>query len=128
MLLTFIVRNHTSPFLCIFRIKLSGQSRSKCSCFVIKPVFTVRSCQHPLSVVRDYLQNIFAATLHIGGRSSIRNLRTSQAVEIGTLSSRRVNVHKIKNGGSSEISSLISAMPRSRCYKRQVLQKCRLLL
>jgi len=31
---------------------------------------------HPLSAVRDCLSNIFAATLHIGGRSSIRNLRT----------------------------------------------------
>jgi len=31
---------------------------------------------HPLSAVRDCLFNIFAATLHIGGRSSIRNLRT----------------------------------------------------
>ena len=27
---------------------------------------------HPLSTVRDCLLNIFAATLHIGGRSSIR--------------------------------------------------------
>ena len=30
---------------------------------------------HPLSAVRDCLFNIFAATLHIGGRSSILNLR-----------------------------------------------------
>jgi len=29
-----------------------------------------------VSVVRDCLFNIFAATLHIGGSSSIRNLRT----------------------------------------------------
>jgi len=35
---------------------------------------------HPLSVVRDYLFNIFAATLHIGGRFSIRNPRTCHAV------------------------------------------------
>jgi hypothetical protein len=31
---------------------------------------------HPLSAVRDCLFNIFAATLHIGGSSFFRNLRT----------------------------------------------------
>ena len=35
---------------------------------------------HPSSAVRDCLFNIFAATLHIAGRSSIRNLRTRHAV------------------------------------------------
>jgi len=35
---------------------------------------------HPLSAVRDCLFNIFAATLHIGCRSFIRNLRTRHAV------------------------------------------------
>ena len=39
---------------------------------------------HPLSAVRDCLFNIFAATLHTGGGSSIRNLRTRQAVVTGT--------------------------------------------
>jgi hypothetical protein len=39
---------------------------------------------HPLSVVLDCLFNILTATLHIGGRSSIRNLRTRRAVVIGT--------------------------------------------
>jgi hypothetical protein len=34
---------------------------------------------NPLSAVRDCLFNIFAATLHIGGRSSTRNLRTRHA-------------------------------------------------
>ena len=38
----------------------------------------------PLSSVRDFLFNLFAATLHIGGRSSIRNLRTCIAVVTGT--------------------------------------------
>jgi len=37
-----------------------------------------------LSVVRDCLFNIFAATLHIEGHSSIRNLRTPHAVVTGT--------------------------------------------
>ena len=35
---------------------------------------------HALSAVRDWLLNIFAYTLHIGGRSSIRKLRTRHAV------------------------------------------------
>jgi hypothetical protein len=38
----------------------------------------------PLSAVRDCLFNIFSATPHIGGRSSIRNLRTRHAVVTGT--------------------------------------------
>jgi len=37
-----------------------------------------------VSAVRDCLFNIFAAILHIGGRSSIRNLRTRLAVMLGT--------------------------------------------
>ena len=39
---------------------------------------------HPLSAFHDCLFNLFAATLHIGGRSSIRNLRTRHAVVTGT--------------------------------------------
>ena len=39
---------------------------------------------HPFSAVRDCLFNLFAATLHIGGRSSIPNLRTRHAVVTGT--------------------------------------------
>ena len=39
---------------------------------------------HPSSAVRDCLFSLFAATLHIGGRSSIRNLRTRHAVVTGT--------------------------------------------
>ena len=39
---------------------------------------------HPLSAVRDCLFNLFAATLHFGGRFSIRNLRTRHAVVTGT--------------------------------------------
>ena len=35
---------------------------------------------HNWSAVRDCLFNIFAATLHIGGRSSIRKLKTRHAV------------------------------------------------
>jgi len=41
---------------------------------------TTKLEDRPLSEVRDCLFNIFAATLHIGRRSSIRNLRTRHAV------------------------------------------------
>ena len=39
---------------------------------------------HPLLSVRDCLFNIFAATLHIGGCSSVGNLRTCHVVVTGT--------------------------------------------
>jgi hypothetical protein len=39
---------------------------------------------HTLSAVRNFLFNLFAYTHHIGGRSSIRNLRTRHAVVTGT--------------------------------------------
>ena len=44
---------------------------------------TLKLEDHHLSAVRDCLFNILAATLHIGGRSSIRNLRTRHAVVTG---------------------------------------------
>jgi hypothetical protein len=40
--------------------------------------------ENPLSAVRYCLLNLFAAALHIGGRSSIRNLRTRHAVVTDT--------------------------------------------
>ena len=43
---------------------------------------------HPLSAVRDCLFNILAATLHIGGGSSIRNLRMPHTMVTGTHISR----------------------------------------
>jgi len=43
---------------------------------------------HTFWNVRDYLFNMFATTVHIGGRSSIRNLKTRHAVVTGTHLSR----------------------------------------
>ena len=51
---------------------------------LLTPRPTPRLEDNPLSAVRDCLFNIFAATLHIGGRSYIRNLRTRHAVVTGT--------------------------------------------
>jgi len=47
---------------------------------LLAPRPTLKLEDHPLSAVHNCLLNIFAATLHIGGRSSIRNLRTRRAV------------------------------------------------
>ena len=51
---------------------------------LLAPYTTPKLDVHPLSAVRDCLFNIFAATLHIEGRSSIRNLRTRHAAVTGT--------------------------------------------
>ena len=47
---------------------------------LLAPRPTPKLEDHPLSAVRDCLFNIFATTLHIGGRSSIRNQRTHHTV------------------------------------------------
>ena len=51
---------------------------------LLAPRPTPKLEDHPSSAVRDCLFNLSAATLHIGGRSSIRNLRTRHAVVTGT--------------------------------------------
>jgi len=51
---------------------------------LLAPRPTPKLEDHPLSAIHDYLCNIFAATLHIGGRSSISYLRTCHAVVTGT--------------------------------------------
>jgi hypothetical protein len=48
---------------------------------------------HPLSAVHNCLFNIFAATLHIGGRSSFHNVRTRHAVMTETHLSHGLNQH-----------------------------------
>jgi hypothetical protein len=56
---------------------------------LLAPRPTSKLEDHPLSAARDCLLNIFAATLHTGGRSSILNLRTRHALVTGTHLSRR---------------------------------------
>jgi len=51
---------------------------------LLAPRPTPKLEDHPSSAVRDCLFNLFAANLHNGGRSSIRNLRTRHAVVTGT--------------------------------------------
>ena len=55
---------------------------------LLTPRPTPKLEDHPLSFVRDCFFNIFAATFHIGGRFSFRNLRTRHAVVTGTHLSR----------------------------------------
>ena len=51
---------------------------------LLAPRPTPKLEDHPLSAVCDCLFKLFAATLLIGGRFSIRNLRTRHAVVTGT--------------------------------------------
>jgi hypothetical protein len=51
---------------------------------LLAPRPTLKLEDQPLSAVRYCLFNIFAVTLHIGGLSFIRNLRTHHAVVKGT--------------------------------------------
>jgi hypothetical protein len=80
-----------SLFRCLGQTKVSVQVRGFVyQYFVTKIRFyseemlasrpTPKLEDHPFSAVRDCLFNIFAATLYIGGRSSIRNPRTRHAV------------------------------------------------
>ena len=50
---------------------------------LLAPRPTPKLRDHPLSTVHDCLFNIFTATLHIGGCSSIRNLRMCHAMVTG---------------------------------------------
>ena len=51
---------------------------------MLAPRPTPKLEDHPSSAVRGCLFNLFTATLHIGGRSSIRNPRTHHSVVTGT--------------------------------------------
>jgi hypothetical protein len=51
---------------------------------LLPPRPTPKLEDHPSLAVRGCLFNLFTATLHIGGRSSNRNLRTRHAVVTGT--------------------------------------------
>ena len=61
---------------------------------MLAPRPTPKLEDHPSSAVRDCLFNIFATILHIGGRSSIRNLRTRHAMVTGTHLSRGETGHR----------------------------------
>jgi hypothetical protein len=56
---------------------------------------------NPLSAVRDCLFNIFAGTLHIEGRSSIRNPKKRHAVVTGTHLSHGISVTPALNNDNN---------------------------
>jgi len=78
---------------------------------------------HPLSAVRDCLFNLFAATIHIGGPSSIRNLRKRHAVVTGThLSHGSCSLHDQKIVSVDKENFLLHSLQtgtgaRPVCYK-----------
>jgi hypothetical protein len=74
---------------------------------------------YPLSVVHDCLFNIFAATLHIEGRSSICNSRTRHAVVTGT---------HLQHGTYITLGYLNLQVTRSIQGKRTPLRESSLLL
>jgi hypothetical protein len=74
--IVFVSRGSISPCKYYFTWVFAGR--------VVSTSPTPKLEDHPSSAVRDCLFNIFAATLHIGGRSSFRNLRTRHAVVTGT--------------------------------------------
>jgi len=73
---------------------------------LLAPRLTPKLEHHHLSAVRYYLFSIFATTLHIGGRSSIRNLRTRHAVVTGTHLSHGGNVN-MKNLIVSKVQRIL---------------------
>jgi len=82
----------------LHRTNVSFHVQGTCTCFVTKAFFTVRSCQHltqppswrvtPCRLSATAFFEVFAAALHIGGRSFIHNLRTRHSVVTGTHLSR----------------------------------------
>ena len=79
----FVSRGSISPCEYFLTMFFHGEA-------LLAPHPTPKLEDHPSSAVRDCLFNIIAATLHIGGRFSIHNLRTSRAVVKGTHLSREI--------------------------------------
>jgi hypothetical protein len=106
-LLTFQAPNLMSLFRCLCRTKISVQVRGLSVNIrnkdmfsrwgVVSPSPKPKLENHTLSAVCDYIFYIFAAILHIEGRSSIRNLRTCHAMVTGTKLSHSYVLHLVLN-------------------------------
>jgi hypothetical protein len=83
----------------------------------LAPRPTPKQEDHPLSVVRDCLFNIFATTLRTGGRSYIRNPSTQSAVMTGTHFSRYIAL------GSLHTAHCLQCNGSLRCTKTEVFWK-----
>ena len=83
---------------------------------LLAPCSTPKLEDHPLSAVCDYLPNIFTTNLHVGGCSSIRNLKTRHAVVTAIRLSPgldQIPAELIKAGGRTirhEIHKLINSI------------------
>ena len=64
---------------------------------LLAPPPNIKLEDHFLSAVRDCLFNTFVSARYIGGRSSIRNLKTRQAVVTETQLSWRHKIYDIQN-------------------------------
>ena len=82
---------------------------------MLAPRPTPKLEDHPSSAVRDCLFNLFTATLHIGGRSSIRNPRTRHAVVTGTHIHGLVHPWKFKLDSSENVTKFHRAFVQSTC-------------
>ena len=76
---------------------------------LLAPRQTHKVEDHLLSAVRLCSFNIFATTLHTGGRSSCRNLRTRHAAETATNLSLEIRLsHKFTGG--HVVAQLVQAL------------------
>jgi len=86
--LTFQVPNLRSLFHCFGCTTTSVQIQGTCIHFITNELLAPRPNpkleDHPLSATYGCLFNIYADTPHIGGHSSIRNLKIHHAVVTGT--------------------------------------------
>ena len=78
---------------------------------MLAPRPTPKLEDHPPSAVRGCLFNLFTATLHIGGRSSIRNPRTRHAVVTGTHFHGMYPLYQTKICRLMHFSFLLSSTP-----------------
>jgi len=87
---------------------------------LLSPRPTPKLEDHPSSAVRDCFFNLFAAIILIGGRSSIRNLRTHHAVVTGTHYVASLLLHQLNPHFLNYISILcFSCMFRCISYRLQ---------
>jgi len=92
---------------------------------LLEPRPTPKLEDHPLSGVRDCLFNTFAATLHTGGRSFTRNLKTPHAVVTGTHLSRGYREVEKHIGTVFNGRAVLSELLDFWRWDRQYLPKCR---
>ena len=101
--------------------------------WLLAPRPTPKLEDHPLSAVHDCLFNLFAATLHIGGRSSIRNLKKRHAVVtlLHTLRGKNTEFRNVRDSGTysyhraltgrSEKKKKIISASQLRCVNKHTL-------